>query len=56
MWQAHSKQQLVGFAPLISLRDDDIDIDSMISSYNTAVNVTASEILEKGRRKKNTTG
>ena len=33
----------------ISLRDD--DIDSMITTYNTAVTDTASEILEKERRR-----
>ena len=39
--------------PLINLRDGDIDIDSMITSYNTAVTGTASEILGKeGYRKK----
>ena len=35
------------FAPLINLRDDDIDIYSMITTYNTAVTHTASEILGK---------
>ncbi|MEW8548272.1 MAG: hypothetical protein AB2693_32610, partial [Candidatus Thiodiazotropha sp.] len=35
------------FAPLINLRDDDMDIDSMITIYNTAVTDTASEILGK---------
>ena len=33
------------FAPLINLRDDDMDIDSMITTYNTAVTDTDSEIL-----------
>ena len=40
------------FAPLINLRDDDIDIDSMIITYNTAVTDTASEILGKECRRK----
>ena len=40
------------FAPLISLRDDDIDIDSMITTYNTAMTDTVSEILEKVCRRK----
>ena len=40
------------FAPLINLRDDDIDIDSMISTYNIAVTDTASEILGKGCSRK----
>ena len=42
------------FASTISLRDDDIDINSMITTYNTAVTATVSEILENERlRKKN---
>ena len=40
------------FAPLINLRDDDIDIDSMNTTYNTAVTDTASEILGKECRRK----
>ena len=32
-------------APLINLRDDDIYIDSKITTYNAAVADTASEIL-----------
>ena len=32
-------------APLISLRDDDIDIDNMITTYNTAVTNTSRKIL-----------
>ena len=40
------------FAPLINLRDADIDIDSMIIPYNTALTDTASEILGKECRKK----
>ena len=35
------------FALLIKLREDDIDIDNMITTYNTAVTDTASEILGK---------
>ena len=35
------------FAPLISLRDDDIDIDSMTTIYNTAV--TAHPVIYMGR-------
>ena len=34
------------FAPLIGLRDEDMDIDTMITTYNTAVTDAASEILE----------
>ena len=40
------------FAPLVNLRDDDIDIDSIIYTYNTAVTDTISEILGKERRRK----
>ena len=40
------------FAPLIGLRDEDTDIDTMITTYNTAVIDVASEILEKERRRK----
>ena len=54
MWQAHSKQPKGGgggggveFAPLINLRDDDTDIDSMITTYNIAVADAASKILGK---------
>ena len=40
-------------APLIGLRDeDDMDIDTMITTYNTAVTNAASEILGKKRRRK----
>ena len=41
------------FAPLIGLRDEDMDINTMITTYNTAVTDAASEIFGKeGRRKK----
>ena len=40
------------FAPLIGLRDVDMDIDTMITIYNTAVPGVASEILGKERRRK----
>ena len=40
------------FAPLIELRDEDMDIDTMITTYNTAVTGAASEILGKERRRK----
>ena len=42
------------FAPLTIMSNDDIDIDSMITTFNTAVTETASEILGKHRRKKKT--
>ena len=35
------------FAPLIGLSDEDIDIDAMITIYNTAVTDAAREILGK---------
>ena len=40
------------FAPLIGLRDEDMDIDTMITTYNTAVTDAASEILGKERHRK----
>ena len=40
------------FAPLIELRDEGMDIDTMITTYNTAVTGAASEILGKERRRK----
>ena len=42
------------FAPLIGLRDEDMDMDTMITTYNTAVTDAASEILGKERRRKKT--
>ena len=40
------------FAPLTIMSNDDTDIDSMITTFNTAVTETASEILGKHRQKK----
>ena len=42
-------QAIVGgrFAPLTIMSDEDTDIDSMITTFNTAVTETASEILGK---------
>ena len=40
------------FAPLTIMSDDDTDIDSVITTLNTAVTETASEILGKHRQKK----
>ena len=45
MWLALSKQ-------LIGLSDEDMDMDTMITTYNTAVTDAASEILGKERRRK----
>ena len=42
------------FAPLIGLSDEDMDIDTMITTYNTAVTNAASEVLGKERRRKKT--
>ena len=53
MWLALFKVTIDGkFAPLIGLRDEDMDMDTMITTYNTAVTDTASEILGKARRRK----
>ena len=40
------------FALLIGMRDEDMDINTIITTYNTAVTDAASEILEKKRRRK----
>ena len=40
------------FAPLMGLRDEEMDINTMITTYNTAVTNAASEILGKVRRRK----
>ena len=47
-------QAIIGgkFAPLIGLSEEDMDIDTMITTYNTAVTDAASEILGKDRRRK----
>ncbi|MEW8546447.1 MAG: hypothetical protein AB2693_23260 [Candidatus Thiodiazotropha sp.] len=52
---AHSFQATLGgkFSPLIGLRHDDMDIDSMITTYNIAMTDAASEILRKERHRKN---
>ena len=40
------------FAPLTIFSNEDTDIDSMITTFNTAVTETASKILDKHRQKK----
>ena len=40
------------FAPLTIMSNEDTDIDSMITTFNTAVTETAGEILDKHRQKK----
>ena len=42
------------FSPLTIMSYEDTDIDSMITTFNTAVTETASEILGKHRQKKKT--
>ena len=41
------------FAPLTIMNNEDTDLDSMNTTFNTAVIETASEILGKHRQKKN---
>ena len=43
------------YAPLTIMSNEDTDIDSMITTFNTAVSETASEILGKHRQKKKNT-
>ena len=45
-----------GFAPLIELSDEDMDVDTVITNYNTAVPDAASEVLGKERRRKKAMG
>ena len=47
-------QAMIGgkFAPLTIMSNEDIDIDSIIATFNTAVTETVSEILGKHRQKK----
>ena len=49
-----SFQAMIGgrFAPLTIISNEDTDTDSMITTFNTAVTETASEILGKHRQKK----
>ena len=51
-------QAIIGgrFAPLTIMSNDDTDIDSMITIFNTAVTETASKILGKHRQKKKKPG
>ena len=50
-------QAMIGrrFAPLTIMSNADTDLDSMITTFNTAVTETASEILGKHRQKKKKT-
>ena len=47
-------QAMIGgkFAPLTIMNNEDTHLDSMITTFNTAVTETASEILGKHRQKK----
>ena len=49
-------QAVIGgrFAPLTIMSNEDTDIDSVITTLNTAVTQTASEILGRHRQKKKT--
>ena len=40
------------FAPLTIMSNEDIDMDSLITTFNTAVTETASEIFSTRRQKK----
>ena len=42
------------FAPLVGLSDEDMDNDTLITTYNTAVTDATSEILGKERHRKKT--
>ena len=44
------------FAPLTIMNIEDTDMDSMITTYNTATTETASVILGKHRQKKKNLG
>ena len=48
-------QAMIGgkFAPLTIMNNEDADVDSLITTFNTAVTEKASEILDKHRQKKN---
>ena len=53
MWLALFQATIGGkFASLTGLSDEDMDIDTMITTYNTAVTDAASEILGKERHRK----
>ena len=51
-------QAMIGgkFAPLTIMDNEDTDLDSMITTFNTAVTETASEVLRKHRQKKKALG
>ena len=45
----------VKFAPLTIMNNGDIDLDSVITTFNTAMTETTNEILGTHRQKKNKT-
>ena len=51
-------QAMIGgkFAPLTIMNNKDTDLDSMITTFKTAVTETASKILDKHRQKKKNLG
>ena len=53
----HTFQAMIGgkFAPLTIINNENTDMDSMITTFNTAVTETASEIFGKHRQKTATT-
>ena len=53
MWQATIGGK---FAPLIGLRDEDMDINTKIATYNTRMIDATSEILGKERRREKPVG
>ena len=44
------------FAPLTIMSNEDTDLDSVITTFNTAVTETASEIIDKHHQKKKNLG
>ena len=52
MTAVHEKNQMIFPMKVIGLSDEDRDMDTMISTYNTAVTDAGSEILGKERRRK----
>ena len=54
LYELETFQAMIGgkFAPLTIMNNEDADMDSMITTFNTAVSKTVSEILGKHRQKK----
>ena len=47
---------MMKFAPFTIMNNEDTDMDTTITTFNTAVTETASEILDKHHQKKKTLG